>query len=72
MKHRRNPLAMHQATSLRKLSRAEYREMLLAPWRQIRATEGNELAFRAYILRREGAETLVNVIRGAHGLPNRY
>ena len=33
---------------------------------------GDRLAFRQYLLHREGLETLQNAIYGAHGLPNRY
>lgn len=32
---------------------------------------GDQLAFRWYMLRREGRHTLHNIILGDHGLPNR-
>ena len=57
---------------LEKLSRQQLRDMELQPWKQYRNVEGDALAERALILRREGWQTLHNVIRGAHGLPNRY
>lgn len=44
------------------------------PWRLLRRinSSGDKLAFRAYILQREGAQTLINVIMGDHNRPNRY
>jgi hypothetical protein len=42
------------------------------PWQQHRHADGDTLATRALVLRVHGWETLHNMIRGAHGLPNRY
>ena len=57
---------------LPKLSRAQLASMDRAPWKQYKEIEGDLLGYRALILRREGWQTLHNVIRGDHGLPDRY
>jgi hypothetical protein len=44
------------------------------PWKALRRLDlsGDRLAFRAYILRHEGQQTLVNIIMGDHGRPNKF
>lgn len=44
----------------------------LPMWKQLRAVGGDPLAFRQLVLRSNGYHTLVNVIRGSHGLSNKY
>lgn len=41
-------------------------------WQRIKEAEGDELAIRQLLLATEGWQTLVNWIRGRHGLPNKY
>lgn len=62
----------HQYQQFRKMSRAEWNAFDLEPWQQLKVVAGDPLAFRAYILRREGWQTLVNMIRGDHNLPNAF
>lgn len=65
----------HHKAFLRRIerNREHLREHKLhAPWKQYRDLHGDPLAFRALILRREGWQTLHNIIFGAHDLPNRY
>lgn len=46
----------------------------LPKWKQHRVLDasGDNLAFREFIRYAEGPETLINCIRGDHGLPNRF
>jgi hypothetical protein len=57
-----------------KLGKQLDRLRAMAPWRMWREVEstGDPLLYRQVILAREGRETLVNVVRGAHGLPNKH
>lgn len=57
-----------------KFTRQELNELNAKPWQLLHHLErtGDRLAFRAYILRHEGQQTLVNIIMGDHGRPNRY
>lgn len=63
---RRYPWAPQHITRTERANAAE------APWRAYRRAGNDPLALRWLILRHEGRECLINVIRGAHGLPNRY
>lgn len=56
-----------------KMTRVELDNICSAPmWKRIKAVEGNNLAFRALMKQSHGWEMLHNLIRGDHGLPNRY
>lgn len=54
------------------ITRTERANATEEPWRAYKRVEGDELAYRWLILRREGRETLINIIRGTHGLPTLF
>lgn len=74
MKHRKF-FDLHPHADVRyfaKFTRQELNED--QPWKELKRLDntGDKLAFRAYMLRREGQQTLINCIMADHGLPNRY
>ena len=62
----------HDVRPFRKLTRQAWQLNKQAEWRQVRAVQGDVMAFRAYMLDKHGPQSLVNAIMGAHGLPNRF